>query len=217
MQNAKLGRRSTHMHTHTCTHARTHARTHPATAVADSSTSLSLPLLRRHRRKFLVGRAELLALLLLARVLLDLDLLELLQVLGVLRDAVLDLSKAGVHVLVRVDALVLPTALLEPHRSVTDVAAVHVAQRGDHVLRSAEGHEAVALGLACSLIADDLGLLEGAVLPESVRQQIVGDLVTQVSAEEPVIVLRPIVQGGVSPNLAGGLPKQRRCCFRRPG
>lgn len=101
---------------------------------------------------------------------------ELLQVFVLLAGNVLVLLQFVLPQLAAHGA-VLPLALLEHDGPVAHVLAVHLAQSRHHVLGVRERDEAEPARLARLLVADHLGLLEGLVLAEGVRQQVVGDLV----------------------------------------
>merc|ERR1711974_242063 len=125
-------------------------------------------LLSCHVHEVLLFHVKLHTLLLLLRILFNLDLLELLESLRILWNAVLQLPQTGINILVRVNAFVLPIALLKPNRSVADITTVDISQCCHHVFRCTKGNKSIALGFTSALVTDHLGLLEGTVLSKSI-------------------------------------------------
>lgn len=71
---------------------------------------------------------------------------------------------------------------------------VHFFHRPNEVLRVLEADETVPLALARPLVPDHFGTLEGGILVERARQQLIVDVVAEIAAKDAEVVLRPVRQ-----------------------
>jgi len=81
---------------------------------------------------------------------------------------------------------------------------VHFTDRGSRIVRVEHTDEPVPLCLLRDTITHDLGLGEGLVATESLRQDLIGALVADVTNEQAEVVLRPLRKRLVLPHLASG-------------
>ena len=84
--------------------------------------------------------------------------------------------------------------------------SIHFFESVQEVVWVGEGHEAVSSGLACSAISNHPRHLEGGISTEDGAQDIIVDLIAEISAEDPVIVFRPVLHSLILPHFPSDLP-----------
>lgn len=107
-----------------------------------------------------------------------------------------------------IDISVLPAAFDNLGRPVADVLPVHLFQRVEEISGLAEGHKPVSPRLPSPAVPHHSRHVEGRVFhPESISQNLVGGLVTQVAYKYSIVLLGPLLHCFVLPHYAGCLPK----------
>jgi len=99
------------------------------------------------------------------------------------------------------DVSIFPVRLSQLDGTATDVLAVQLLHGASEVCWIREADEPKAFCLVGPSVSDDLGPLERRESAEGSREDFVGNIVTQVAAKNPEIVVVPFLQGLVLPNL----------------
>ena len=84
--------------------------------------------------------------------------------------------------------------------------AVHFLQGVQEIIGVGEGNEAVASGFACPAISNHSCHLEGGIATEDGAQDLVVDLVAEISTEDPVIILWPVLHSLILPYFSRHFP-----------
>ena len=100
-----------------------------------------------------------------------------------------------------VDVPVFPIRLSQLDRPAAHVLPVQLLHRSSEIGGIFEADETEALRLVALLVSDDFGSDEGGVSAEGSDQDLVGHVVAQVAAKNPVVVRVPLFQRLVFPNL----------------